>query len=339
MKNNIREIFKCFEPCKNNFQVTPITSGHINVTYLILNGSKKYILQELNTSVFPNLEVITENIEYIARHLISKKFPYMVLEPLAFKDGKYLHDYRFRLFKYIENSQTFVKVQSPAQAYQAAKCLGAFHASLNDIVSSQIKNSIEGFLDFPSRLQQFQLAVKSADNKRLVKAKKWIEGVFSKTDILSDWEQLLPNIPCRILHADPKISNFLFSEGNEEEVVSLIDWDTLIKGPILYDFGDMVRSYTNLKEEDDPTQGDNFSYENFVALQEGFLFHLNLILTPEEKSNLVLGAETVIYIQTIRFLTDYLNGDKYYSIEHEHHNLDRAKSQWNLLIALQERLK
>ena len=100
----------------------------------------------------------------------------------------------------------------------------------------------------------------------------------------------------------------------------------------------MVRSYTNLKEEDDPTEGKNFSLENYKALKNGFLYYLEDKLTQEELDNLRLGAETVIYVQSMRFLTDYLNGDIYYSIQHPEQNLDRTMSQINLLKDLKRKL-
>src|SRR5690625_857699 len=112
-----------------------------------------------------------------------------------------------------------------------------------------------------------------------------------------------------------------------------------MKGSILYDFGDMVRSYTNLKSEDDFSNTNNFSLENFKALKKGFLFYLEEELTTTEKENLDLAGKIVVYIQAIRFLTDYLNGDLYFNIKRPHHNLERTQSQLNLLENMKKKLK
>src|SRR5690606_39814949 len=104
-----------------------------------------------------------------------------------------------------------------------------------------------------------------------------------------------------------------------------------MKGPLLYDFGDMVRSYTNLKEEDEISPGRYFSHENFDALRRGFLFHLEEKIHPIEKDNLALAGITVIYIQAVRFLTDYLNGDVYYKIQYLEQNLHRSLNQLFLM--------
>lgn len=338
-KREIHNIFGAYEAISEDFEVTQINFGHINKTYLVHNNSAHYILQEINTSVFHNLQVITQNIQNIAIHLSQSDYPYTILEPLFFADGYSLYQGKFRLFRYIEGAQTFLKVQSAKQAYKAAKCLSAFHSQLSNLKVDRIEDSIVGFMDFNSRYEQFKAAIKTANTKRFKNAKSEIKDLQNRNRILSRWEELLPKIPKRILHADPKISNFLFDKEDEEKVVALIDWDTLLRDYILYDFGDMVRSYTNLREEDDPEKGNNFSLENFQALKQGFLYHLDSVLTRKEKSNLILGAEAVIYIQAIRFLTDYLNNDIYYATEYNEQNLDRTKSQLNLLIELQQELK
>src|SRR5690625_1290347 len=188
------------------------------------------------------------------------------------------------------------------------------------------------------RLEQYESSLQNSAEDRLKKAKIAITFIEENKTILEDWFALLPQIPTRIIHADPKISNFLFDNSDADKIIALIDWDTILRGSILYDFGDMVRSYTNLKEEDDPTEGRNFSLENYKALKNGFLYYLEDKLTWKEVINLRLGAEVVIYVQAMRFLTDYLNDDIYYSIQYPKQNLDRTMSQINLLIDLKRKL-
>lgn len=322
----------------SNFSYKQLTSGHINQTYLVNNNGEQLILQKLNTTVFKNLEGITQNILSVCNHLKQKEYPNQVLQLVSFNDGGYLYNGQWRIFEYIEDTQTFLKVQSAKQTYEAAKFLGSFHAHLSDITLDKVQDSIEGFLDFEVRSIQYQKALKDAETSRLKKAEDVIVFIEENESILEDWLALLPQIPTRIIHADPKISNFLFDKTDANRILALIDWDTLLSGSILYDFGDMVRSYTNLREEDDPEVGGNFSLENYRALEEGFLFYIKDKLTQKELDNLDLGAKTVIYVQAMRFLTDYLNGDVYYAVQHPEQNLDRTKSQINLLRELQEKL-
>lgn len=327
----LKEIFKNYQAVNKDFKTNPITNGHINKTYELRNKNQSYILQVLNTDIFKNLEAISNNISLLNRHLKQKDYPYKLLETLAFSDGNYLHNGNTRLFKFIENSQTFLKVQTAEQAYQAAKCLSHFHTALDDLETDKITDSIPGFLDFKLRLKQYEAAKSTASVERLEKANSLIKYLDSQLEILEAWNKLLPKLPIRILHADPKISNFLFDNQDENKILALIDWDTLMSGPVLYDFGDMVRSYTNMREEDDPTQGNNFNLAYYKALEKGFISVLGDKLTTDEKENLSLGAKAVIYIQALRFLTDYLNGDIYYGIQYKDHNLDRTHSQVNLL--------
>lgn len=312
-----------------------LTSGHINQTYLVNNNGEQLILQKLNPEVFPNLKAMSENILNLGNHLRQKHYQQEILEQVAFANGDYLYENRWRIFKYIEATQAFLSVQSSTQAYEAAKFLGSFHTHLADFPLDKIEDSIKGFVDFELRLKQYQEAIQNADPARFKKAKDAIEYLNENHHILQEWLILLPQIPTRIIHADPKISNFLFDKTDTNKILALIDWDTLMRGSVLYDFGDMVRSYTNLKEEDDPESGNNFSLENYRALDNGFLFHLKDKLTSLELKNLDLGAKIVIYIQAMRFLTDYLNGDVYYATRRPEQNLDRTKNQINLLKDLQ----
>lgn len=334
----IEEVIAGAREISSDFHIEQLTSGHINQTYLISNNKEKLILQNLNTKVFSNLDGITQNILLVSNHLKQKGYPHQILEPVAFNDGGYLWDSNWRLFTYLEDTQTFLKVQSSEQTYEAAKFLSLFHAHLLDVEVEHIQDSIPGFLDFEIRLEQYKNALKKATEIRLEHANDTIDFLKENQNILTDWLVLLPQIPTRIIHADPKISNFLFDKIDATKIVAVIDWDTILQGSILYDFGDMVRSYTNLKEEDNPEVGNNFSLENYKALEKGFVYHLDGKLTKLELDNLSLGARVVIYIQAMRFLTDYLNGDVYYATQYEDHNLDRTKSQINLLKELQSKL-
>lgn len=326
-----KTIFENFKPISPDFQVEQLTSGHINQTYLIKNARERFILQKLNTDVFENLKTVTNNIAEVSHHLKKKSYPHQIIQPLVFQNGEFLLENQWRLFEYIENTTTYEKVISSQQAFEAAQFLRTFHFYLKDIDSDKINSPIPGFLDFNSRLEQYKSSLKTASTARLKNAKRETDKLKQYKHLLEKWNLLLPDFPRHIIHGDPKISNFLFAQNNPTEIVALIDWDTLMPGPLLYDFGDMVRSYTNLRAEDDPIVGDNFSKEHFNALKDGFLQNYSEELTNLEKRNLSFAGQTVIYIQAVRFLTDYLNGDHYFTTNRPHQNLDRTRNQLNLL--------
>lgn len=330
----IKNIFENFENPAPDFEVKTLVSGHINRTYLILNHSKNFILQKINTKVFKQPEILAQNILNISNHLKSKNYPHQFLKPILFSDGKFIYDSEWRIFEFIDNSQSFEKAKSNNQVFEAAKFLSEFYSYLNDLNPAEIGDSIPGFLDFNLRYGQFETALKNAKQSRIKNSKPEIEFVISNQQFLNDWNKISTEIPTRIIHADPKISNFLFDKNSDEKIIALIDWDTFMCGPILYDFGDMARSYTNLKNEDDPSEGEIFSQKNYDALKKGFLFYLKDQLTQTEIENLDTAAKTVIYIQAVRFLTDYLNGDIYYHIDFPEQNLNRTKNQINLLKGL-----
>lgn len=332
--DKLKSIFGHFEAIAGDFEITVLNSGHINSTYLIKNRQKRFILQQINTAIFKEPKVLAQNISVLSNHLKNKDYPNEILNQLPFKDGAYLFENSWRILEFIEDSQSFEKVASAKQAYEAARFLSEFYFYLNDLNPGLIKDSIPGFLDFNLRFEQFEQALKNADDERIKTAKNEIDFVLKNQNILTEWNKISAEIPNRIIHADPKISNFLFDKKNNDKIKALIDWDTLMRGPVLYDFGDMVRSHTNLAAEDDAETENIFSSENFKALKTGFLTHLKSKLTTVETENLDLAAQLVIYIQALRFLTDYLNKDRYYHIAYPVQNLNRSKNQIRLLKEL-----
>jgi Ser/Thr protein kinase RdoA (MazF antagonist) len=328
----------------HSVSIKNIDSGHINTTYLIELQSQhlqkeKYVLQSINTSVFKQPEDIMSNLELISKHLFQSGYPKTVLKAMANKSGKYLTYDRdgkpWRTLPYIDNSLCFEKVQNPTQAHEAAKTFGEFYAYLWDLDSAKIKAAIPNFLDFESRLIQFDTALSTVHVERKNQAKNEIDFVLAHKDLPLHFIDMQKQglLPLRLIHADPKISNVLFSASTSEPL-AVIDLDTVMLGTLLYDYGDMVRSYTNSRTEDDAAENDVFNKTIYNAITDGFLFHLKDKLTPIELDNLAYSAEVIIYIQALRFLSDFLNGDTYYSIAYPLQNLNRTKNQIYLLQGL-----
>lgn len=330
----LNTILHCFlDTPIQDLEVTPITSGHINSTYKVTEKEKgeSYILQKINTSIFKDAKVIADNHLKINNLLKSGNYNRQIIEPVFTKQGNYLDEVEqcWRMQKFLPNSKSYEKA-NPTLAYKAVAAFGEFYAVINSNSSLELGNPLPGFIDFAKRVRDFHTALENASEERKEKANNEISFVLSQLSILDTWQEL--SVPQRIIHADPKISNVLFD--NNDEVLAIIDLDTIMHGTLLYDFGDMARSYCNLTEEDNAEISENFSSEIYQSIRKAFLANLENTLTTEEKEHLDYAAKAVILVQGIRFLTDFLQGDTYYATSRAFQNLDRTINQLNLYKGL-----
>lgn len=328
-----------FLPQANVVAIFPISDGLINSTYsveVVINAQrKKYILQKINTAVFQNPQDIQSNISLVSSYLKTNNYPHPVLELCVTPEGKNEIDFEsatWRMFAQIENGYTINVVESPTQAFSVGAFFGIFYRYLQDFDTHQIQTVLPQFLDTKSRIDAFQQAFQSATPERLTKARAELDWILKHQDLPQKWITLQQqnSLPVRLIHADPKISNVLF-DTTTHQPKAIIDWDTLMSGTILYDYGDMIRSYTNTKPEDDPNPEGVFNVEIYKSLTEGFLSETRGVLTDIELEYLAYAPQVIVYIQALRFLTDYLNGDTYYHCNYRDQNLNRTKNQINLV--------
>ncbi|WP_312992769.1 phosphotransferase enzyme family protein [Chryseobacterium flavum] len=328
----------------DHYNLTPVTDGLINTTYLLedKDQGKKFILQKINHHVFRQPEVIVNNHLMINEILRSGNYQFQIIEPIPSLTHKILIEdadgHPWRMLNFIENSVTFLTAPSLQTAFEAAKTFGYFLNTVNTDKLPVIKDPIPDFLNFEKRIADYKSSLKNAAAHLKENAKTEIEITNQFLSLPEQWIGMEKNnlIPKRIIHADVKISNILFDQNHNP--LAVIDLDTVMMSTVLYDFGTMIQSYTNTTHEDDGNARNNFNPEMYATVKEGFLFHLKEKLTPEESGNLDYAAQVAIYIQELRFLTDYLNGSIYYSTKYPEHNLDRTKNQLELLKGLREYL-
>ena len=335
----LHKIIYHFLPGAEAVVISPITDGLINSTYSVevvdSNRRKQYILQKINSIVFQNPKAIHSNIVLVSSFLTSNNYPHSVLELCVTTDGENeinLEGDTWRMFTQIENSYTINVVENSNQAFQVGAFFGQFYSFLNGIETKQIQEVLPNFLDTKSRLDAFHQAIQFATHERLNIAKVELDWILKHANIPEKWIQLQQKktLPVRLIHADPKISNVLF-DATTFQPKAIIDWDTLMLGTILYDYGDMIRSYTNTKLEDDPNPEGVFNVSIYQALTDGFWSETRSFLTDIEKEFMSYAPQVIVYIQALRFLTDYFNGDVYYHSNYPAQNLNRAKNQINLL--------
>lgn len=331
----IETIFNQFSTAKV-IAATVYGNGHINKTYKIDTLSQAYILQQLNTSIFKSPEGIAHNFRQVAEHLQQKGSPFVALTYLPTLtqqdyyqdiDGQY-----WRLLPFITDTHSIDSVSSPNEAYLTAHAFGRFMQYLDGIDTQKMSVTIPNFHNGNVRLA----AIKKAIRKDAVARHKYVERDLISMDthasLLLGVGKL--RLPTRVTHNDTKINNILFD--SQGQVRAIIDWDTLMPGKVLSDFGDMIRTITATATENEADLSlvdVNFVY--FEAVTEGFLAATTSILTDRERRQLWYGAQFIIYMQAVRFMTDFLQGDVYYPISYPTHNLVRARNQMKLLYSLQ----
>jgi len=336
-------------------EVKPLGNGLINDTYLVrTTGTYSYVLQRINTAIFTDVELLMNNINAVTRHIRRKleergeqDIDRKVLTFIPVKDGSNRYSLTiapqaevgtpcgtFRLMQYIPDSYTFETVDAH-YSYTAGRAFGEFQDMLADI-PEQLGDTIPNFHNMEFRLQQFHDAIAADASGRVESVRELIDELEQRAEAMCLGERLYREgkLPKRICHCDTKVNNMLFdSEGH---VLCVIDLDTVMPNFIFSDFGDFMRTAANTGLEDDPNLDNvNFNMEIFRAFTRGYLESAQF-LTKIEKEQLPYAAALFPYMQTVRFLTDYLNGDTYYKIKYPEHNLVRSRAQFKLLQSVEQ---
>lgn len=329
----------------------PYGNGHINDTFLLVcddaGKEKKYILQRMNHSIFKNPMALMENIVNVTAYLrktISARGGDPDRETLCViktKDGEdYLEDslHNFwRVFLFIDGTFCLEQVENPQDFYDCAVAFGGFQQMLADYPADTLHETIPLFHHTPSRFQAFQQAVEEDPLGRARLVRPEIEFALEReadTHVLTD---LLDagKLPLRVTHNDTKLNNILF-DNVTRKALCIIDLDTVMPGLSLYDFGDSIRTGANTGAEDE-TDLDKVGLDLnlFETFTKGFLTGSGGSLTELETELLPMGAKLMTYECGIRFLADFLQGDTYFKIHRENHNLDRARSQFKLVADME----
>ncbi len=318
--------------------IEPLGSGHIHKTFLVISPKGKYVLQEINTHVFPSPQKIMENIRSVNDHLENSNYPFELLKPLTNQDGNllaYSDRQVFRMFPFIENAKTYDIADSAELTSVAAEAMAIFHQYLFDLPASSLSITIPGFFVFNSRISSFQQAV-SSNTSRVKESSAEIELITEYLDFFTDFIRETEQLPASVIHGDPKLNNILFHKSTAK-AQCIIDLDTLMPGPLFYDFSDMIRSWTNESAEDEDDLAKVKLNSSFLKnIITSYLRITGPLLTAGEQDSLVKGYSFITWIQAIRFLTDYFEGDPYYKTSYPQQNLSRARNQLHLFKQLEE---
>jgi len=318
-------------------QIVPLKGGQIHDSWLVTTKDyEKYILQRINTNIFPDPDALMRNIQTVCNYL-EENFPEeknLVLVPtidnrpyFRSQDGDV-----WRMYEYIEHDIVNNVVNLLTRYFEAGKVTGKLNFQLANLPLYKVITLLQDFHNTPKRFQELMKIVENLPSIALENCRSeisWLQQHSQNLDII--WSSLTKNIiPWRITHNDTKLENILFDKESGQGIC-LIDLDTVMPGNLLFDFGDAIRSMTNSSTEDEPfTDHVNFRFDVFEAYTKGFIAASFPILSPEEIALLPFAPTIITIEQGIRYLSDFLRGNKYYKIDYPQQNLFRCRTQFKL---------
>ena len=343
--HDVHAVARHFQIPGELLKAEPYGSGHINDTFCVTadqNGSPaRYICQRINHAIFKDPIALMDNVQRVTEHLATKlatnpERNRRALTLIKTHDGKSFHrdalgNY-WRVYSFIEKARSCDAVESPQQAFEAAKAFGHFQRLLADLPAPPLHETIPDFHHTPKRFAALEKAIEADLVNRAKLAKPEIEFALRQKHITS--VLLDAKLPERVTHNDTKLNNVLLDDATGEGVC-VIDLDTVMPGSALYDFGDMVRTATSPAREDERDLSEvEMQFPMFEALARGYLASTSDFLTAPEKQHLVFSGKLITFEIGIRFLADYLAGDTYFKVHRDHHNLDRCRVQFKLMEAI-----
>lgn len=326
--------------------------GHINETYTATydqGGTRvRYVHQKINQNVFKKPAEVMDNFMRVTRHIrhkleeaggddITRRV--LTLVPTR-EDKSYYRDKEgnyWRTFVFIERVQTYETVETPKQAYQAARAFGEFQQQLVDLPDGRLHETIPDFHNTRKRFEALLAAVKADRYNRAQSAKAEIDFALAQEKIVDVLLKALASgkIPERVTHNDTKFNNVMLDTETGASMC-VVDLDTVMPGCVLYDFGDMVRTTTSPTLEDEPDLTKVHMRMNmFKELARGYLAAAGAFLTKAERAHIAFSGRLITFTIGIRFLTDYLSGDTYFRVHRPHHNLDRSRTQFKLVESIE----
>lgn len=348
--NNLQlvDVLKNFKIDGEVFSIVPCGSGRMNKTFKVLvngeSGTSEYILQRINTDTFTNPERLMRNIELVTNFAKTHSTDNSVKVLNIVKTNNNKNFYKnsggaFRVYDFVPNSVTYNScIENPSLFYESGKIFGAFQSLLRDFDASQLIETIPNFHNTKLRYEALQKAIEGASPERLRDAKEVIEFYksFGETSgrnlnnlIVDQVENGL--LPVRVTHNDTKLNNVAF-DVSSNKAVAVLDLDTVMPGPVCYDFGDAIRFGCNSHDEESTDfKNIKFNCDLFKTYTQGYISQAHTFLTKPEVDSLVDGALVMTYEVGLRFLTDFLNNDTYFGANYYDNNLNRSINQLALL--------
>jgi hypothetical protein len=330
---------------EDKLQFEKLGSGHIHQSYVLYDKQSKqalWVLQMLNTNVFKNPDLLMRNWQLALKTIEEDENDGGLL--VQFKhtlNGGELYTHNdgsiWRLMPFVMNSISHESFTSSNQVYAAAYAYGKLSVLLSESDPDDYEEIIPGFHDLRMRLQQYEIALSRTGMTKLKQAARLLHLADRFDWVAADYESVVrdDNIRLMVIHGDCKASNVLF-KNKTDEVLTIADPDTIMPGYFFYDLGDMVRSMVCMAPEDEPNASKViFRNDFYVAIKNGYLKAAEKMLNEHESKLIPFAGSYMLYMQALRFLTDFLKGNVYYPVKYPEHNLVRARNQFLLLEQMQ----
>lgn len=326
-------------------------SGHINDTFLLVcrqgENEKKYILQRMNNDIFKDVAGLMKNVsgvtEYLKKIIVENHGDPMreTLNLVLTKDGNFYYEDSiksyWRVYHFVLGATTYDIVKKPEDFYQSAKAFGHFQRLLAKYPVEELTETIPDFHNTPVRFETFKKAVEEDICHRADGCREEIKFVMDRAQEMGAVMKLLESgeMPYRVTHNDTKLNNIMIDDKTGE-ALCVIDLDTIMPGASVFDYGDSIRFGANTAAEDEVDLSKvSLSLPLFEIYTKGFLEGCEGSLTQTEVDMLPMGAKLMTLECGMRFLTDYLQGDTYFRIHRENHNLDRCHTQFGLVADME----
>ena len=327
--------------------ISPLGRGHINDTFLIeFDNAPDRVLQRLNTHVFPLPHQVMENILRVSQHLEAKvrHLPHAdrrCLRVILTDSGEPLlrdsQEQAWRMYDRVDPTLNFDRLETLEQARQVGLSFGNFQAQLADLPQPRLHETIPDFHHTPRRLARLLEVAEGNPCGRLGEVRAELDFARQRQARIQHLQARFERgeLPERITHNDTKLNNLLFDEHGQEPLC-VVDLDTVMPGLVHFDFGDMIRTGCNRADEDEAQlERIGLDFRLFEAMAGGYLEAGRDFLTAVEVEELVGSVALITLELGVRFLTDHLEGDRYFRIHHPGHNLQRARSQFALVESLE----
>jgi len=350
MQRNIASIFAQFNTGTQFKSFKPFGSGHINDTIKVEtvgDANPDFVIQRINHHIFKDVPGLMHNIALVTNFIRNylKSVPESnpdieVLTLIKSCDGKNFikdeGDNFWRCYLYIPDTISFDKVDSSQKATEGGRIFGKFQSVLSELDASLLTVTIPSFHDLEKRLETFRKTIKINRVGRVKDISEEIKFVDERAEELLSITRKINagEIPVRITHNDTKFNNILFDKTNHAQCI--VDLDTVMPGSVLHDFGDAIRTAANTAVEDEADLSKvSINMNLFKAYADGYMSEAHHFLIQSEIENLALSAKFMAYIIGLRFLTDHIDGDRYFKIHHPDHNLQRCRAQFQLVRSIE----
>ena len=325
--------------------VSPLGNGNVNDTYQVDTASgERFVLQRLNTLVFPEPELVMGNLQVLTDHVQSKgeRAGCQLPTPIALcgsrdcllrgSDGS-----AWRLISFIADAHCVDALKNPAQAEQIGRGLGRFHALVHDLPTNQLHDTLEGFHVTPRYLSHYRQVLSQTRVPPCPESEACQRFVAERLDLVPVLEEALlaGQLKLRPIHGDPKVNNVMLCQSSGR-AIALVDLDAVKPGLLHTDIGDCLRSACNLAgEECTDLEAVSFNLELAKALLQGYLAEAGRYLSEADHEHLYDAIHLLPFELGLRFLTDYLDGDIYFKTQYPRQNLNRARVQFRLTESIE----